>query len=138
MAESWLATAWIGSERLRDVLGGVDIATALAVHPALPPGFTRAVVVDGDRVTMTMTPETRALIDLDQPGWVGALARGERLGLEGIVHALDRTALVDRVENTGDAIEIAITLATEAQPVHTPGVVEFMRIGMLSSWKFDL
>ena len=138
MAESWLATAWIGSERLRDTLGGVDIATALAVHPALPPGFTREVTVDGDRVTLTMTPETAALLDAEQPGWVGALARGERLGIEGAVHALDRQSRVDRVENTGDAIEVEITLGAEPQPVHTPGVVEFMRIGMLTTWKFDL
>jgi hypothetical protein len=138
MAESWLATAWVNSERLNDVLGGVDIATALAIHPSLPPGFRRDVTVDRNQVRLVMTPESPALLDDNQPGWIGGLARGETLGVEGMVHPLDRQARVDRVENTSSAIEIDIALGAEPQPVPTPGVVEFMRIGMLTTWKFDL
>ena len=139
MADAWLATAWVGSERLRDVLGAdLDVANALALHPAIPPGFQRNVHVDGDRVRCTLEPESAALLDPDQPGWIGALARAEPRGIEGVVLPIDRRARVEDVRVEGGAVTIDVTLGARAEPIPEPDVVAFMRIGMLSRWKFVL
>ena len=92
---AWLATAWVASERLRDALGpDTDVPSILALHPAIPPGFARAVETDGNRVQYTLTAESSALMDPNQPGWIGALVRGEQRGLEGIVLPIDPKARV--------------------------------------------
>jgi hypothetical protein len=139
IADAWLATAWVASERLRDLLGNAgDVATILALTPAIPPGFERAVDVDGRRVRMTLTPESSALLDETQTGWIGALARGERRGIEGIVLPIDRTARVEAVNVTGGRVTIEVECGAETEPVKEPNVVAFMRIGMLHTWQFDL
>ncbi len=140
MADAWLATAWVVSERLRDLFGGgLDVARALAIHPALPPGFSRTVEADGDRVRCTLEPESAALLDRDQPGWIGALARGDaRQGVEGIVVPIDRHAHVDDARVNGSKVVIDVTTNANAEPAAEPDVVAFMRIGMLSRWKFAL
>ncbi len=81
MASQWVGAGWVASERLADVLGlgsgGVDaLATVLALHPALPPGFERTVNVDADagRVRLEMTPLAGGLLEPDNPGWLGLLA----------------------------------------------------------------
>jgi hypothetical protein len=140
LSDAWLATSWVVSERLCDMFGGeLDVADVLALHPTIPPGFLRTVQVDGDRVRCTLTPESPALMGADQPGWIGALVRGEaRTGFEGIVQAIDRRAEVDdvRVENGGVVVEVRTDAL--AEPLPEPVVVAFMRIGMLHRWKFVL
>jgi len=139
LADAWLATAWVASERLRDALGGsLDVATALALTPALPPGFARAVTADGAHVRATLTPESPALLADDQPGWIGALVRGERRGLEGIVQPVDGRARVIDARVADGAVEIDVHIDADAQPAPTPEPVSFMRIGMLAGWKFVL
>ena len=139
IADAWLATAWAGSERLRDALGDdLDVATALALHPAIPPGFTRSVEHDGNRIRARLVPETEALLDPAPGGWIGALARGEPRGIEGIVRAVDRRAQVDAVTNTGGGVTIDVRIDEDASPGPEPDAVAFMRIGMLARWKFSL
>jgi hypothetical protein len=139
MAEAWLATAWVGSVRLRDVLGDeVDLATVLALHPAIPPGFTRTIEVRDDHVHCVLVPESPALLDRDQPGWIGALARGETAGIQGVVQAIDARARVQAVHNEDGRVEISVHADPNAEPAPEPAVVAFMRIGMLSRWKFVL
>jgi hypothetical protein len=139
VADAWLATAWVASERLVDVLGDAgDLATVLALHPAIPPGFTRRVTADGSAVRCTLTPEHPDLLDPGQPGWVGALARGERRGIEGMVHAVDRGARVEAVVRGPGAIEVAIEPRDDAEPLPEPNPISFMRIGMLARWKFTI
>jgi hypothetical protein len=139
LADAWLATAWVGSERLRDALGGeLDIATALELAPALPPGFRRSVTRDGARVQLVLTPEFEGLLDRTQPGWIGLLARGETRGLQGIVQPLNGGARVESVQNDGDAIVADISVDPNAAPQPVPQVLDFMRVGMLHTWKFDL
>ena len=111
----------------------------LALHPAIPPGFTRTVERDGDRVRCTLAPESPALLDPAQPGWIGALARGETRGIEGIVQPIDGRARVDaRRRSPTAASRSTCTSTRDAEPVPEPDVVAFMRIGMLSTWKFSL
>jgi hypothetical protein len=140
MGDAWLATAWIVSERLRDLFGDdLDVARALALHPAFPPGFARTVDVDGDRVRCTLEPESPALLDATQPGWIGALARAEaRPGVEGIVQPIDRRAQVDGVRIEDGKVVIDVRTSASAEPIDVPKVVDFMRIGMLHRWKFVL
>jgi len=139
VADAYLATAWVVSQRLRDALGGdLDIARALELTPALPPGFTRTVTTDGTRVRCVLEPESPALLDKEQGGWIGTLTRGDSRGPQGIVQALDARARVDAVTNDGACLTIEVTVYETAQPAPEPEVVAFMKIGMLSEWKFDL
>jgi hypothetical protein len=139
MAEAWLATAWVGSVRLRDVLGDdVELATVLALHPAIPPGFTRTIEVRDDHIHCTLVPESPALLDMDQPGWIGALARGETAGIQGVVQAIDARASVQAVRNEHGRVAIDVHVDPHAEPAPEPAVIAFMRIGMLSRWKFVL
>jgi hypothetical protein len=139
MAEAWLATAWVGSVRLREVFGeDVDLATVLALHPAIPPGFDRTIDARGDHVHCVLTPESAALLDKDQPGWIGALARGEQAGVQGLAQAIDPRARVRAVHTRDGVVQIDVHVDSNAEPAAEPAVVAFMRIGMLSSWKFVL
>ncbi len=139
MGDAWLATAWVVSERLRDVFESLDLATVLALHPALPPGFTRTVDADGDHVRCTLEPESAALLDRDQPGWIGALARGDaRPGIEGIVLPVDRHARVEDVRVEDGKVIVDVRGGALPEPADEPNVVGFMRIGMMSRWKFVL
>ena len=115
-----------------------DVATVLALHPAIPSGFERSVTVDGDHVRLTLTPESSALLDPDQPGWIGALARTERRGIEGMVQPIDgRARVIDMVVSDG-SVTVDVHIDPQAEPVTEPDAVAFMRIGMLGSWKFEL
>jgi hypothetical protein len=138
IADAWLATAWVCTERLRDALGDNDVTTMLALHPAIPPGFAREIVSNGDNVRCILTPESPALLDATQGGWIGALARGETRGIEGIVQPIDPHAKVIALEVQQDTLEIVVQTNALAAPVHEPDAVAFMRIGALHSWRFNL
>jgi hypothetical protein len=138
LADAFLATAWVVSERLQSVLGDLDVATALALTPAIPPGFTREVTVDGDLVHLTLTPETPALLDAAQGGWIGALVRGDTRGIEGMVLPIDRRARVEELSSTGEELTITVRTNAEYEDAREPDPVAFMRIGMLASWHFKL
>ena len=139
IADAWLATSWAASERLREVLGGdASVADVLAVHPAIPPGFDREIERDGPALTCTLTPESDRLLDLSQPGWIGALVRGETRGIEGMVLPVDRRARVDAPAIDNGKVVFRVHCEAGAEPAPEPDVVAFMRIGMLASWQFDL
>jgi hypothetical protein len=138
VADAWLATAWVASERLRSALGeAFDVATVLALHPAIPPGFTRVVETNGNQVLCTLTAESSALLDTNQTGWIGALARGERRGFEGIVLPVDPTARVEAVTTKGGDVLAEISLDATRDARAEPDVVAFMRIGMLHRFQFQ-
>ncbi len=138
LADAWLASAWSSTERLREALEISDVASMLMVHPAIPPGFERSVAASGSVVTLELVPESAALLSDDQPGWIGALARGERRGLQGMVQALDARARVIAVDVESDRVVARIDCSPELEPLEQPGVLAFMRVGMLSTWKFNL
>ncbi len=143
MADAWLATAWVASERLRDLFGDrADIATLLALHPAIPPGFEREVHVEeaGDttRIRCTLRPESPALLDPEQTGWIGALSRGECRGVQGIVQPIDPRARAREVDVRDGAVVVDVEVDRNAAPQSEPDVVAFMRIGMLARWHFSL
>jgi hypothetical protein len=138
IADAWLATAWVASERLHSALGkAFDVATVLALHPAIPPGFTRVVETSGNQVLCTLTAESSPLLDASQTGWIGALARGERRGFEGIVLPVDPTARVEAVTTKGGDVRAEISLDATRDARAEPAVVAFMRIGMLHRFQFQ-
>lgn len=136
LADAWLATAWIGSERLARALSETDLATIIALHPALPPGFARDVAVDGAHLRCTLTPTQPALLDPDQPGWIGALARGETRGFDGLVRGFDPRARVAALTVGDGSIEVDVLVDPEVPVGREPDVLAFMRIGTLASWQF--
>jgi len=136
LADAWLASAWASSERLRDTLEVTDIGAMLLLQPAIPPGFVRAVTSSGTQVELGLTPESPALLDTTQPGWIGALARGETRGLQGIVQPLDARARVASVRVSDGRVVVAVDVDPSASVLEEPEVLAFMRVGMLSTWKF--
>ncbi len=138
LADAWLAAAWASTERLRAALEISDVASMLLVHPAIPPGFTRSVSSSGPVVTLELVPEAAALLSREQPGWIGALVRGEARGLQGIVQPLDARARVTSVAINDGSVTATIDCSPSAAPLEEPEVLAFMRVGMLSTWKFHL
>ena len=144
MASQWTGAAWVASERLAAALGlesgGIDaLAAVLALHPAFPPGFETAVRVDsgGGRVTLDMTPLAAGLLDHDNPGWLGLLARGERGGIDAMAQAVDAQARVAEVRVDGHRVAIDVVLDPVASPAPEPPEVELVRLSGAVSWVFD-
>jgi hypothetical protein len=139
VADAWVGTAWVATERLGAVLGErADLETLLLLHPAIPPGFRRRVERTGDRVRLVLEPEIESLLDERQPGWIGALARCDARGIDGLVQPHNRRARVVSARRDGSTLVFEIDEDAEPAPVAEPEVVAFMRIGMLASWKFVL
>jgi hypothetical protein len=143
MTEStWVGAAWIAAERLGETIEPAPdvashLARALALTPALPPGFDRDVRCDGRRVLVTITPQFAGLDDEQHPGCAGLLARGKTRGIEATVHAIDPRASVSLVDAT-EGLTVEIEVEALAHPVSEPPEVPLMRIGMVSSWEFAI
>jgi hypothetical protein len=141
MEEGWILPAWIVGERVARALGldtGPEaVATLLAFTPVLPPGFDRRVTVDGDRVTVTLTPVVDGLLDPEHPGLVGALARGATGGIEGTVGALGYQPVALSVDVNGSSVRVTMGLE-QATPDSEPVSVTLSRMGPMANWSFDL
>ena len=142
LADAWVATGWNGTERLVHALGLAGepaelLASVLALHPGIPYGFDRAIDVDGDAVTLTLTPSVEGLLDPDHPGTVGLVARGEQGGVEAIARAVVPRARVRSFDVAADSAAIVIDLDA-AEPAEEPASVAFMRFGLAPAFSFDL
>jgi hypothetical protein len=143
ISDAWLGAGWIAAERLSRALriGRADtqaLARVLALTPMLPPGFERTVTVESDRVHVELAPVVRGLLDTRHPGWCGVLASGDVRGLEGIARGVDRTATVDTLTVGDDRVAFDVVPHPGATPATEPDPVALCRIGMVSSWTFDL
>ena len=142
MASQWIGASWVASERLAGALGltggGIDaLATVMALHPALPPGFDRTVDVDADHMRLELRPLADGMLEPANPGWLGLLARGERGGIEAMAQAVEPHARLDgvAVRNGRAVIDLAVDAA--AEPASEPSEVAFVRLSGTSSWVFD-
>jgi hypothetical protein len=141
MDEGWLTGAWLVGDRVAQALGLASdpggVGTALAFTPTFPPGFDRQVDVEGNRVTLTLTPVAGGALDADQPGLSGSLARSATGGVEGTVGALgmDVTDLTVDVDGERARFEVTVSDAPGREP---PGLAAFARKGLLATWEFDL
>ena len=137
-----IGAGWVCSERLAHALdirgGGAEaLAAVLLVHPGLPPGFDRALAVDGDRVRLELTPTAPGLLDPDNPGWLGLFARGERAGVEAIARAVERRAAVTVLTATDAGLTIELAIDQPAEPAPEPLELAFMRLSTTLAWEFD-
>jgi hypothetical protein len=142
LASQWVGASWVASERLAAALGlgggGIDtLATVLTLHPALPPGFERAVDVDANRIRLELTPLAGGLLDPANPGWLGLLARGERGGVEAMAHAVEPRADVTESNVDGDRAVITVGVDPQSEPAPAPPELDFMRLSGTLSWVFD-
>jgi len=144
VASQWVGAGWVASERLVNALGltggGIDaLATVLALHPALPPGFERTVEVDADaaRITIEMAPLAAGLLDPDNPGWLGLLARGERGGIEAMAHAVEPRAQLGDVMVRDNRVVMDVAVDDTAPPAPEPSEVSLVRLSGAVSWVFD-
>ncbi len=115
MDEGWI-TACVGrrgaagQSRSISGTGPEAVGKLLALTPVLPPGFDRAITVDGDRITATFTPVVDGLLDPDHPGLVGSLARGATGGIEGTVGALDYQPIDLAIDVDGSRARVEMTI----------------------------
>ncbi|MFM8972794.1 MAG: hypothetical protein ACKOOG_09190 [Actinomycetota bacterium] len=139
IADAWGAAAWITTERLVAALGeSASVATVLALHPAIPPGFARAIERDDRSFRCVLEPAAPALLDPAQPGWIGALVRGDRRGFDGIIAPAALGARVDAITVSDGRVVIEGSVDPDRGPLPEPEAMAFMRIGLLSSWSFSL
>jgi hypothetical protein len=139
--EGWITPAWIVGERLAKAAdlgaGPSAVGKLLALTPVLPPGFDRAITVDGDRIVATFTPVVDGLLDPEHPGLAGSLARGATGGIEGTLGALryEPINLAIDVDDSRARVEMRIQ---EAKPGEEPLSVSLTRMGPMANWSFDL
>jgi hypothetical protein len=145
MRDSFLGAGWVASERLnrsRGVAPGTatadDVAAALALTPMLPPGCSRTVRVDGDRVNLELESEVPGLIDPSHPGWTGVLASGDSSGIEGIVGGVSRRARLEELDVSEHLARAVITVDEAEAERSEPDIVALARIGRAPLWQFEL
>jgi hypothetical protein len=143
IATAWVGSSWLTSERLaaalklenRDAHG---LARVLSLQGALPPGFERTVDVDGDEVHVELKPVMPGLLSAEHPGWSGILAAGDTRGIEAMAFGFDARARVHDVAVTPDGVTFRASIDPTAPPMPEPGSVALTRIGMVSTWHFDI
>jgi hypothetical protein len=143
IASAWVGSSWITSERLAVALGlktrdAEGLARVLSLQGVLPPGFERRVDLDGDEVHVELTPKLPGLLSKDHPGWNGILANGDTRGLEAIATGFDAHARVHDIAVTDDRITFRAGIDPAATPTAEPDSVALTRIGMVSTWQFDI
>jgi hypothetical protein len=114
------------------------LARVLSLQGALPPGFERTVDVDGDEVHVELKPAMPGLLSAEHPGWSGILAAGDTRGIEAMAFGFDARARVHDVAVTPDGVTFRASIDPTAPPMPEPGSVALTRIGMVSTWHFDI
>jgi hypothetical protein len=142
LAQQWIAVAWVAGQRLARALGTANggaaaVASALRLHAALPPGFTRRVEAEGDRVRVGLEPAAPELLDPEQPGWVGLCARGVSRGVEAAAQAVDPRARLLGLATQGGRIACELSVDPAAEPAPAPKEAAFMRLSTATGWVFD-
>jgi hypothetical protein len=140
--EAWLGAAWIIAERLGQKFdlgeGAAAVGAALRITSAIPPGFERTVVVEGDKVTCTLDALQGDLLRTDHRGWCGSLARGADGLIAGTVGGLGYEASDIVISTDGPRIRTEATISTPEGARSEPDVVALGRIGRTANWEFDL
>jgi hypothetical protein len=145
MRDSFLGAGWVASERLNRLRGVApatatadDVAAALSLTPMLPPGFSRTVRTDGDRVYLELEPAASGLLDPSHPGWIGVFAAGDPNGIEGIVCGASRRARVEDMDVSDHSVRATIAVDQAAAERPEPDVVALAHIGRAPAWQFEL
>jgi hypothetical protein len=142
LAQQWIAVAWVAGQRMARALGvaggGAEaVAAVLRVHAALPPGFVREIEASASGVRVSLAPARPELLDPEQPGWIGLLARGSARGVEAAAQAVDPRARVESLEQRDGRIAVELSVAASAAAVEAPKEAAFMRLSTATGWVFD-
>ena len=142
LAAQWSAVGWHGGARLARALGvtggGADaVAQVLRLHTALPPGFSREVAADGERVRIVLTPQRTELLDPAHTGWLGLVARGEGRGVEAAAQGADPRARLLGLDVRGGRVEAEIAVNAGAEPAKPPQAATLMNFSGATSFEFD-
>jgi hypothetical protein len=142
LAAQWNAVAWIAGPRLVRALGveglGIHaVAAVLRLGATLPPGFTRAVTVEGDRVRLELTPASADLLAPENPGWLGLLARGNGRGVEVLAQSVEPRARLLAHDTGAGRIAIELSIDPGAPAAEAPPEAQFMKLSTATSFVFD-
>jgi hypothetical protein len=142
IAHQWVGVAWVGAQRLAKALGAEvgdaeSLAAVLRLHGALAPGFSRQVETRADGVRLVMEPSDAKLLDPENPGWLGLLARGETRGLEAAAQGAAPHASLSKVESRDGRIVADFALDASRAPGATPQEATLMRFSSATAWQFD-
>ncbi|HVH20521.1 MAG TPA: hypothetical protein VNF72_19675, partial [Myxococcota bacterium] len=142
IGRQWSGVAWVGAERLARALGAEQgdpeaLAAVLRLHGALAPGFSRHVEARANGVRLTMEPAHADLLDPENPGWLGQLARGSARGLESAAQGAAPRARLESVETRDGRIVADFSLDAARTPAEKPQEAALMRFSTATAWKFD-
>jgi len=143
LAAQWSAVGWHGGARLARALGipgggATAVAQVLRLHAALPPGFSRQIAAEGERVSLALEPQHAELLEAAHPGWLGLLARGERGGLEAAAQGADPRARLLRLDVRGGRVEAELEVSADAEPAKPPQAAALMSFSTATTFAFDL
>jgi len=142
LAAQWIAVGWHAGGRLARALGLADggtaaVAQVLRLHAALPPGFSREIAVEGERVHVALEPQRAELLDPGHAGWLGLLARGEAGGLEAAAQGADPRARMLRCEARNGCVEAELAVSASAEPAKPPRSASLMTFSTATNFAFD-
>jgi hypothetical protein len=141
-AAQWSAVGWVAGPRLARALGlgsgGVEaVAAVLRYGATLPPGFTRAVRVDGPRVQLRLEPASADLLDPESPGWLGQLVRGGGRGVEVLAQSVEPRARLASLDTRDGRVALEISVDPGAAAAEAPPEAAFMKLSTATSFVFD-
>jgi hypothetical protein len=142
VAAQWVAASFVAARRLAQALGGgggsAGVADVLALVATLPPGFRRRCEPSPTGVRLTLEPEDEDLLDPEQPGWLGLLARGDVRGVAAAAAAAEPRARARELRAGGGRLVLDIDVDAHAEPAPEPAEAALMRLSTATSWVFDL
>jgi len=136
----WIAIAWVGGRRLAGALGGAAaeaLPDVLRLHGALPPGFARRVESRGDRLRLWLEPTSAALLEPENPGWLGLVARGRTRGVEALAQAVEPRARLVGFESADGGIAAEFAIDADREAAKAPKEAAFMHLSTATTWIFD-
>ena len=142
LAAQWNAVGWVAGPRLARALGGgttgaETVAAVLRFGATLPPGFTREVRSEERRVHLALEPASADLLDPENPGWLGLLARGNGRGVEVLAQSVDPRARLASIDTRDGRISIEISVEPAAAPAEAPPEAQFMKLSTATGFVFD-
>ena len=109
----------------------------LGLHAALPPGCSREIAVDGERVRVVLEAQRADLLEPTHPGWLGLLARGETRGLEAAAQGTDPRARLLGLTLRGGRAEAELSVSAGAEPAKPPQAAALMSFSTATRFAFD-
>ncbi len=142
LAAQWNAVGWVAGPRLAHALGGEAtgieaVAAVLRFGATLPPGFTRAVRSERGRVHLALEPVSADLLDPENPGWLGLLARGSARGIEVLAQSVEPRARLRGFDAREGRIAIEISVEPGAAAAAAPLEAQFMKLSTATGFVFD-